>query len=89
MTIFIKTKNREIPFFANYLLRLFFNTISHFENIMSWSHLNIANCLPRIQILKNTMVWEKFSNTILFLSEFTNGQQIAIQVQNQKNRVKS
>ena len=35
------------------------------------------------------MVLEKFSNTIRFLSEFTNGQQIAIQVQNQKNRVKS
>ena len=55
----------------------------------SQTHLSIVNRLPRIQILKNTMVWEKFSDTILLLSEFTNGQQIAIQVWNQKNKVKS
>ena len=35
------------------------------------------------------MVWEKISDAILLLSEFTNGQQIAIQVWNQKNKVKS
>ena len=35
------------------------------------------------------MVWEKFSNIVLFLSESTNGQQIAIQVRNQKNKVKN
>ena len=35
------------------------------------------------------MVWEKFNNKVFFLSQFTNGQQIPIQVRNQKNIVKN
>ena len=89
ITIFIRTKDRKRLFFTNYLLRLSFNIISHFEDIESQTYLSIANHLPRIQILENIMVWEKFSNIVLFLSESTNGQQIAIQVRNQKNKVKN
>ena len=87
ITIFIRTKDKKRLFFTNCLLRLSFNIISHFED-QSKTHLALPIVFPKFKSWK-TQWFGKNLVTILFLSEFTNGQKIAIQDQNQKNEVKS